>query len=80
MRFSLCTTKCMWWDRCDLMFVGNSFPGTLCGPVVAHGDGSRVTGEVLAREGETVTAYLLGLGYTSPPATTGVRAVRANVD
>ena len=68
-------------DPCDdVMFVKSvdALPA-ICGPVITHADGTRVSRDAPAREGETVTMYALGLGLTSPPAKTGHRSVRSDV-
>jgi uncharacterized protein (TIGR03437 family) len=50
---------------CDVN-VSTSAPGSLCRPVVTHGDGSLVTPEHPAHSGEELVLYAFGLGSTLP--------------
>ena len=50
---------------CDVN-VATSAPGSLCRPVVTHGDGSLVTPEHPAHSGEELVLYAFGLGSTLP--------------
>ena len=50
---------------CDVN-VSSSAPGSLCRPVVTHGDGSLVTPDAPAHTGEELVLYAFGLGSTLP--------------
>jgi len=68
---------------CDLFLV--PFGGTLqfntaglgCAPMVTHSDGSLVSASKPANVGDTITAWLVGLGQTNPGASTGQPAPAA---
>jgi len=45
--------------------------GLGCAPIVTHSDGSMVSASKPANVGETITAWLVGLGQTNPGASTG---------
>lgn len=51
-----------------------NFTGLPCAPLVTHGDGSLVTPLSPAAVGEALTAWVFGLGQTTPAATTGKTA------
>src|SRR5579863_6702593 len=55
---------------CDVN-VATSAPGSLCRPVVTHGDGSLVTPEHPAHTGEELVLYAFGLGSTLPGLASG---------
>jgi uncharacterized protein (TIGR03437 family) len=55
---------------CDVN-VSTSAPGSLCRPVVTHGDGSLVTPEHPAHTGEELVLYAFGLGSTLPGLASG---------
>jgi uncharacterized protein (TIGR03437 family) len=55
---------------CDVN-VSTSAPGSLCRPVVTHGDGSLVTPERPAHTGEELVLYAFGLGSTLPGLASG---------
>lgn len=57
---------------CDLIWDTN--PGSACGRIAFHIDGSRVDAERPARGGEVITIYAHGLGPTATPVATGTPA------
>ena len=62
---------------CDIVIAPVNTPppvnttGLPCAPMVTHSDGSLVSASKPAAVGETLTAWLVGLGQTNPPASTG---------
>jgi len=48
-----------------------NFTGLPCSPLVTHIDGTMVSASSPANVGETLTAWVLGLGQTNPAASTG---------
>jgi uncharacterized protein (TIGR03437 family) len=68
---------------CDLLLVPfASTPqlnttGLGCTPIVTHSDGSMVSTSKPANVGETITAWVVGLGQTNPGASTGQPATNA---
>ena len=60
---------------CDIAVAGAPRPanssGLPCAPLVTHADGSIVTPSSPAAVGEALTAWVVGLGQTSPAAVTG---------
>ena len=66
--------------QCDIALGANSQPnytGLPCQPLVTHGDGSLVSASSPANFGETLTAWVFGLGQTTPAAATGKPAAMA---
>ncbi len=59
---------------CDLIGkapVGYLPTGLSCPPLVEHADGTVVSARSPAKSGEQLAAYLIGVGQTNPPMTTG---------
>ena len=54
-----------------------NYTGLPCAPLVTHIDGTLVSASKPAEFGETVTAWVLGLGQTNPAASTGQPAKMA---
>lgn len=62
---------------CDVVLGAAPQPndtGLPCAPLVTHLDGALVSASAPANFGETLTAWVFGLGQTNPPASTGERA------
>lgn len=51
--------------------------GLPCTPLVTHANGQLVSADIPAKPGETLTAWVYGLGQTTPAAATGRPAVQA---
>lgn len=64
-------------DACDTTALLSLPPneGALCGKVVVHEDGSRVTASHPAKVGEQLVMYAFGLGRTEPLVKTGERTL-----
>jgi uncharacterized protein (TIGR03437 family) len=54
----------------------NNTSGLPCPPMVTHADGTLVTASKPANPGEELTAWVTGLGTTTPPATTGLASAK----
>ena len=66
---------------CDTVVPSGSgfapYNGLPCSPLVTHADGSLVTLGSLAKGGEEIVAYAVGLGLTTPAVPTGQAAAAA---
>ena len=52
-----------------------NYTGLPCAPLVTHIDGTLVSASSPANVGETLTAWVFGLGQTNPPASTGEQGI-----
>ena len=62
--------------RCDIA-LAQGLGGPTCAPLVTHSNGSTVSASSPANVGEALTAWVFGLGQTTPAATTGQPAKMA---